>query len=40
MSNVSLDLDAEEAAFQAQVAAIEKEWQNPRQAHLQRYAMD
>uniref|UniRef100_A0A8H7N4Y7 Isocitrate lyase n=1 Tax=Bionectria ochroleuca TaxID=29856 RepID=A0A8H7N4Y7_BIOOC len=36
MSNGSLDLDAEEAAFQAQVAAIEKEWQNPRQAHLKR----
>lgn len=38
MPNVKLDLDAEEAAFQDQVATIEKEWQDPRQSHLKRSA--
>ncbi|KAH7176886.1 isocitrate lyase [Dactylonectria macrodidyma] len=36
MSNFTVDLDAEEAAFQEQVASIEKEWQQPRQSHLKR----
>ncbi|KAH6967739.1 isocitrate lyase [Ilyonectria sp. MPI-CAGE-AT-0026] len=36
MPNVKLDLDAEEATFQYQVATIEKEWQDPRQSHLKR----
>jgi hypothetical protein len=38
MAPNKVDLDIEDKVFQDQVAAIEKEWQTPRQAHIKRSA--
>lgn len=37
MPGLKMNLDAEEAAFNAQVDAIERDWQSLRQSHLKRF---
>lgn len=36
MPEVNISLDEEQKRFDAEVAAIEKQWASPRQAHLKR----
>lgn len=37
MPQLTTSLDDEQKQFEAEVAAIEKQWSSPRQAHLKRY---
>jgi isocitrate lyase len=37
MPKLDISLDDEQKAFEADVAAIEKQWKSPRQAHLKRF---
>jgi hypothetical protein len=39
MPEVKISLDEEQKLFDADVAAIEKQWSSPRQAHLKRYVL-
>jgi isocitrate lyase len=36
MPELNVSLDEEQKQFEAEVAAIEKQWSSPRQAHLKR----
>jgi isocitrate lyase len=36
MPEVNISVDEEQRLFDAEVAAIEKQWASPRQAHLKR----
>jgi isocitrate lyase len=36
MPELKISLDDEQKQFEAEVAAIEKQWSSPRQAHLKR----
>lgn len=36
MPKLNISLDEEQKKFEADVAAIEKQWSSPRQAHLKR----
>jgi isocitrate lyase len=36
MPTINISLDEEQKQFEADVAAIEKQWSSPRQAHLKR----
>jgi isocitrate lyase len=37
MPKLNVSVQDEQKAFEAEVAAIEKQWKSPRQAHLKRF---